>query len=173
MPEPLKLAVVGLGRIGSIHSLHATELAAKTGACRLAAIVDARIEHARAAAEELASRQGSPVEVFPTVEALIEAAVCDASVVCTPTDQHGPHARALVLAGPRVMVEKSLTGSLAGDRELAAELDAHYPNAVMLAFQGRFDEPLQHVKRLMEQGAVGRPFKIVAALDDSRNLPPG
>ncbi len=173
MPEPLKLAVVGLGRIGALHSQHAVELAASSGACALAAIVDARLEHARAIAEELASTQGSSIQVYPSVEALIDAGACDAAVVCTPTDQHGSHLRALVYAQKRVMVEKSLTGSLAGDRELAAELDAHYPNSVMLAFQGRFDEPLQHAKRLLDQGAIGRPFKIVADLEDSGPVPAG
>jgi predicted dehydrogenase len=173
MSEPVKLAVAGLGRIGALHSQHAVELAVTTGDCRLAAIVDARVEHARTIAKELASTQGSVIEVYPSVEALIEADVCDAAVVCTPTDQHGLHVRALVRAQKLVMVEKSLTGSLAGDRELASELDARYPHAVMLAFQGRFDEPLQHAKQLMDQGAIGRPFKIVAALEDSGPVPPG
>jgi predicted dehydrogenase len=173
MPEPLKLAVVGLGRIGALHSQHATELAVSTGACQLAAIVDARVEHARSLAQDLASMQASPIQVYPRVEALIEADVCDAAVVCTPTDQHGPHVRALVRAEKRVMVEKSLTGSLDGDRELAAELDTSYPASVMLAFQGRFDEPLQHAKRLLDQGAIGRPFKVVAALEDSGPVPAG
>jgi predicted dehydrogenase len=173
MPEPLKLAVAGLGRIGALHSQHAVEIATTTGACRLSAIVDARVEHARTIAKELASRQSSPVEIFPSVEGLLESDVCDAAVVCTPTDQHGPHVRALARARKRVLVEKSLTGSLDGDRELAAELDARYPNAVMLAFQGRFDEPLQHAKQLIDQGAIGRPFKIVATLEDSGPVPPG
>lgn len=173
MPEPLKLAVVGLGRIGALHSQHAAELAASTGDCRLAAIVDARVEHARTLAQGLASSQGSLIQVFPTVEALIEADVCQAAVVCTPTDQHGPHVRALVRAQKRVMVEKSLTGSFDGDRELAAELDTRSPNAVMLAFQGRFDEPLQRAKLLLDRGAIGRPFKIVAALEDSGPVPAG
>jgi predicted dehydrogenase len=173
MGEPLKLAVVGLGRIGTLHSQHAAELAASTGICHLAVIVDARVEHALTIAKELASTQGSPIQVYPSVEALLDADVCDAAVVCTPTDQHGPHVQALVHAQKRVMVEKSLTGSLLGDRELAAELDTHYPNAVMLAFQGRFDEALQHAKRLLDQGAIGRPFKIVAALEDSGPVPAG
>lgn len=173
MPEPLNLAVVGLGRIGSIHSQHAVELGAETGTCRLAAIVDLALDRARPIAEALASKQGSSVKVFPTVEALIAAGVSDACVVCTPTDLHGSHAAALVRARKRVIVEKSMTGSLAGDREFAKELDANYPSAVMLAYQGRFDEPLQHAKRLLDQGAVGRPFKIVAALEDSGPVPPG
>ena len=43
----------------------------------------------------------------------------------------------------------------------------------MLAYQGRFDEALQHAKRLMDQGAIGRPFKIASALEDSGPVPPG
>jgi myo-inositol 2-dehydrogenase/D-chiro-inositol 1-dehydrogenase len=173
MSDPLKLAVVGLGRIGALHSQHAVELAVSSGACQLTAIVDARTDHARAIANQLGSTQGSSIKVYPSVEALIDAGVCDASVVCTPTDQHGPHLRALVRARKRVMVEKSLTGSLEGDRALVSELDAHYPNSVMLAFQGRFDEPLQDAKRLLDQGTIGRPFKIVAALEDSGPVPAG
>ena len=114
MPEPLKLAVVGLGRIGAIHSQHAVELAAESGACCLAAVIDSAVDRVRPLAEELAARQGSPVKVFPTVEAFIDAGVSDSCVVCTPTDQHGSHAAALVRAGKRVIVEKSMTGSLAG-----------------------------------------------------------
>jgi myo-inositol 2-dehydrogenase / D-chiro-inositol 1-dehydrogenase len=173
MSTPLKLAVVGLGRIGALHSQHATELASSSGHCQLAAIVDARVEHAKSIATQLASVQGSPIQVFPSVEALIEASCCDAAVVCTPTDQHGPHLRALVDAQKRVMVEKSLTGSVEGDRELGKELDSRYPDSVMLAFQGRFDEPLQEAKRLLDEGIIGRPFKIVAALEDSVPVPAG
>jgi len=173
MAEPIRLAVVGLGRIGALHSLHATELGISTGGCKLAALVDARIDHAQKVAKDFSAIQDSPIEAYPSVEALIEADACDAAVVCTPTEQHGPHVRALVRARKRVLVEKSLTGSLAGDRELAGELDSQNPNAVMLAFQGRFDEPLQHAKRLLDQGTIGRPFKIVAALEDSGPVPPG
>ena len=173
MPEKLKLAIVGLGRIGALHSQHAVELALSNRNCQLSAIVDARVEHARAMAEKLASEQGAPIQAYAKVEELIDAGACDAAVVCTPTDQHGTHVRSLARAGKRVMVEKSLTGSLEGDLELAAELDSSYPNAVMLAFQGRFDEPLQEAKKLLDEGAIGRPFKIVAALEDSGPVPPG
>jgi myo-inositol 2-dehydrogenase/D-chiro-inositol 1-dehydrogenase len=72
-----------------------------------------------------------------------------------------------------VLVEKPLTGTLEGDREFAAWLDREYPNALMLAFQRRFDEPLQHAKQLIETGAIGRVFKIYSALEDSRPAPDG
>ena len=48
----LKLAVVGIGRMGVIHALHAHELARESGCCTVAALVDANTERAlRFAAE--------------------------------------------------------------------------------------------------------------------------
>ena len=173
MPEPLKLAVAGLGRIGAIHALHAAELAAETGDCRLVAAVDANEAHARSIAEELSVQQGSEVAAFTTVEALIEAGTCEATVVCTPTDLHRAHTTALAEAGQRVLLEKPLTASLSEAREFGAELEAGFPEAVMLAFQRRFDEPLIGAKQLCEQGAIGRRFKIVSVLEDSAPLPQG
>jgi predicted dehydrogenase len=43
----------------------------------------------------------------------------------------------------------------------------------MLAFQRRFDPALCHAKRLVDEGAIGRPFKLVSILEDSRPLPDG
>ena len=43
----------------------------------------------------------------------------------------------------------------------------------MLAFQRRFDGPLQYAKELMDSGAIGRVFKIFSALEDSNPAPNG
>ena len=80
---------------------------------------------------------------------------------------------ALIAAGHRVMVEKPLTGTLEGDREFAAELDANNPNSLMLAFQRRFDEPLMYAKELVDSGVIGRVFKVYSALEDSNPAPNG
>ena len=58
------------------------------------------------------------------------------------------------------MLEKPLTGTLEADRAFAAKLDRDHPDALMLASQRRFDEPLQYAKELLESGAIGRVFKI-------------
>ena len=44
MPEKLKVAVAGVGRMGPIHALHVVELARETGNCSLAALVDLIVE---------------------------------------------------------------------------------------------------------------------------------
>jgi myo-inositol 2-dehydrogenase / D-chiro-inositol 1-dehydrogenase len=94
-------------------------------------------------------------------------------VVATPTDQHRAHATELIAGGHRVLLEKPLTGELASDREFAAELDRGHPDALMLAFQRRFDPPLQYAKEILESGAIGRVFKIYSALEDSNPAPDG
>ncbi len=163
----MKIAVVGIGRIGALHARHTAELNA------LAAVVDTNFERARTQAASLSQIQGEPVQAFASVEDLAESGICKASFIATPTDCHHQTAAALVAAGHRVLLEKPLTGSLAADREFAKHLDEHHPHALMLAFNRRFDAPLQYAKRLMDEGAIGRVFKIVSALEDSNPAPNG
>jgi myo-inositol 2-dehydrogenase/D-chiro-inositol 1-dehydrogenase len=169
MPKPLDVAAAGIGRMGVIHALHLFELARETGICRFAALVDAQPERARRFAREV----DLDVPIFGSVEELIAADVCRATVVVTPTSDHRRHAAMLIAAGHRVFLEKPLTGTLAGDRAFAEELDRHHPNALMLGFQRRFDAPLQYAKELLDAGAIGRAFKIYSALEDSAPAPDG
>jgi len=167
--KPLKIAVAGLGRMGVVHALHVHELARDTGACEMAAVADLDLTRAKRFLADV----GRDVPIFASVEALAKADVCDATVIVTPTDSHREHAAKMIAAGHRVMVEKPLTGTLEGDREFAAELDARHPDALMLAFQRRFDEPLIYAKKLVDSGAIGRVFKVYSALKDSNPAPNG
>jgi predicted dehydrogenase len=169
MSEPLRVAVAGLGRMGPIHALHVHELAQETKKCALAALVDSDVDRAR----RFGAETGNDVPIFARVEDLIHAGVCNATVIVTPTDSHHQLAATLIAGGHRVLMEKPLTGTLEGDREFAATLDRDHPNALMLAFQRRFDAPLQYARELMHSGAIGRVFKIYSSLEDSNPAPNG
>jgi predicted dehydrogenase len=169
MSTPLRVAVAGLGRMGSIHAFHALELSQETGSCVLAALADADVNRARSFAAET----GRNLPVFGSIAELAQAGVCDAAVVVTPTENHREHAATMIAAGHRVLLEKPLTGALESDREFAAELDRDHPNALMLAFQRRFDAPLMYAKELLDTGVIGRVFKIYSALEDSFPAPAG
>jgi predicted dehydrogenase len=169
MTTPLKIAVAGLGRMGTVHALHLHELARDTQACEIAGFADVDTVCARRLSDEL----GLHVPIFPSIEQLAKADVCDAAVIVTPTNHHRAHATTLIAAGHRVLLEKPLTGTLEEDREFAAELDRDHPHSVMLAFQRRYDEPLVYAKQLMESGTIGRVFKIYSALEDSNPAPNG
>src|SRR5439155_10094098 len=169
MSEPIRVAIVGLGRMGPIHALHAHELSQESGRCKLSALVDIDIERARRCAAKL----GCDAPALDSIDALIRSGLSDASVIVTPTDRHRDDAAQLVAARQRVLLEKPLTGALDTDRQFAAELDQKYPNSLMLAFQRRFDAPLSYAKSLMDSGLIGRVFKIYSALEDSNPAPDG
>jgi myo-inositol 2-dehydrogenase/D-chiro-inositol 1-dehydrogenase len=169
MKKPLKIAVAGLGRMGMIHALHAYELTRGSDGCELAAVAELDVERARRFNDEI----GREIPIFPSIEELAKAGICDATVIVTPTDKHREHAAMMIAAGNRVLLEKPLTGSLDEDRAFAAELDRTHPHALMLAFQRRFDQPLLYAKELIEGGAIGRVFKIYSALEDSNPAPNG
>ena len=172
MTAPLQLAVIGLGRIGSFHARHVAELAARDPGVQLTAIVDPR-EDLDALVQDFARIQGNPVRQFRSLAPLLSSEAVDAVVVASPTRLHDEHTRTLVGAGLRVLLEKPLTASVESDRSLSQFLDSHHPDALMLAFQRRFDAPLCHAKALLDAGRIGRPFKFVSILEDSKPPAPG
>ena len=155
--------------MGVVHALHVHELARDTDTCELVAVADIDRTHA----ERFLNDVGRKVPIFASVDELAGAGVCDAVVLVTPTNNHREHSAKLIGAGHRVMVEKPLTGTLEGDREFATELDAKYPDALMLAFQRRFDAPLMYAKQLVDAGMIGKVFKVYSALEDSNPAPNG
>ncbi len=152
-----------------VHALHAHELARATGQCELVAVAEPDAERA----DRFLGGIDAQIPVFASVEELAKARVCEAVVIVTPTENHWEHAAAMIASGCRVLLEKPLTGTLEGDRQFAAELDRDHPHALMLGFQRRFDEPLVYARQLMQQGSIGRVFKIYSALEDSNPAPNG
>ena len=169
MTEPLKIAMAGLGRMGQVHARNLLDIAKETGLCEVVALVDSDTDRLHSFARE----HGCTARLFTSVRDLAAADVCRATFVATPTEKHREHATILIQAGHRVLLEKPLTGTLEGDRQFAGELDREHPEALMLAFQRRFDGALQYARALMQAGAVGRVFKIYSSLEDSNPAPDG
>lgn len=167
MDQPIKIAVVGLGRMGRTHAVHVLELAREHKDCTLAGLCDADPERA----QRFAAEMGCDVPIFPSVEELGGARVSEATVIVTPTDCPRENAAALISRGQRVLLEKPLTGILETGLEFAAEFDSTHPDALMLGFQRRFDAPLQYARELANSGAIGRIFKVYSAVEDSNPAP--
>ena len=175
MAERFRIAVVGVGRIGAFHARHVQELASERGDCSLAAIVDEYGDLAAEVAAQLQAGQETAIGVFKNAEELVAAKAADGAFIASRTRDHYRDARVLIDAGWRVLVEKPLTHSLATAREFAAYLDADAfrRTALMQAFMRRFDAPLLWAKALLDQGAIGAPFKIVSILEDPVPPPTG
>ncbi len=175
MEDRLRVAVVGVARIGSYHARNVQDIAATTGGCRLAAVVDAHGDTAARVATRLAEGRSEPVRAFPTPEALIEAGIADAVIVASRTEDHEAHTRRLVDAGLRVLLEKPLADTLSEAERLCAWLDADADRAcaVMLAFQRRYDPAMLRARALLRDGMIGELFKIVSVLEDPAPPPAG
>ena len=173
--RPLRIAAVGVGRIGVFHALHVQERAREAGDCVLVAAVDAHGDLAGRAAASLQAGQEQEIKAFRDVGELLRDGGADAAVVASRTEDHHAHARALVEGGCRVLLEKPLTHSLETARDFCRWLgaDGARSRAVMQAFMRRFDAALVHAKGLVDGGAVGAPFKIVSVLEDPQPPPDG
>jgi len=155
--------------MGRVHAQNLLAIAKDSGRCEVVALVDAD----PAKLESFAKEHHCDARLFTSVDELAEAGVCQATFIATPTEKHREHATTLIRAGHRVLLEKPLTGRIETDREFAAELDREHPQALMLAFQRRFDAALQYARELMHSGAIGRVFKVYSALEDSNPAPNG
>jgi len=172
MKKPLRIAVVGVGRMGCIHAKHVQELSHETQQCQLTAVVDSHQDIAVSTARELQPHQPTEIRPYQTIEQMIAEGNVDAVVVASKTADHYRDAKRLVDAGYRVLLEKPLTDSLQSSKDLAnhLETDLLKRNSVMLAFMRRFDSPLVLAKEWLDAGRIGRPFKYTSILEDP--LPP-
>ena len=175
MSGPLKIAAVGVGRIGIYHALHVQELANREGTCELSAIVDGHEDLAERVVAQLQPGQEGEIRTFTSVDELARAGAADAAVIASRTADHFLDARTLIDAGQRVLLEKPLTHSLETSREFVAWLDGdeRRRQALMLAFMRRFDAPLRRAGELLAEERIGKVFKIVSILEDPHGPPEG
>ena len=148
MTSLLRAAIVGTG---SVANLHAQAVALHPRA-ELVAVTDL----SRAAADGFAARHGEPA-VHDTLEDLLAAEHPDVVLICTPPVVHREQALAAFAAGAHVVVEKPPAPSLDElDEMRAAAVAAGRRLAVV--FQQRTGTAAAHVRRLLHEGALGRPL---------------
>src|SRR5215218_252637 len=144
-PLMLRIAVIGVGRIGS---LHAELLAQRVARADLAVVADLDDETARTVATELG------VPATGVEEAL--AGDADAVAICTSTDTHADLIVAAARAGKAIFCEKPVSLDLGEvDRALAAVEQAGVP--FQIGFNRRFDPAHASVREAVAAGRVGEP----------------
>ncbi|RMH79551.1 MAG: inositol 2-dehydrogenase [Actinomyces sp.] len=145
MTTPVRIALLGAGRIGR---LHAELISRRVPGAALAGVFDL----VDAAADEVAAefgcrRYASAAEAHADPEA-------DAVAICTSTDTHVDALVEAAAAGKPIFCEKPLSLDLAEvDRALAAVEAAGVP--LLVGFNRRFDPSHAAVRRAVEDGSVG------------------
>jgi predicted dehydrogenase len=137
--------------MGVVHARNALALPG----IRLVAVAAARPGRA----EELGAELG--VDAC-TYEALLERDDVEAVVVAARSIDHADVGAAALAAGKHLFLEKPGATSLAGhDRLLAPD-----GLVVQIGYQRRFDAGFVEAKRVVDEGAIGRPLVVLATSRD-------
>jgi myo-inositol 2-dehydrogenase/D-chiro-inositol 1-dehydrogenase len=150
---PLRIGVIGVGRIGARH---AATLSRLDGVSVSVADADPR----RAA--DVARTLG--VSAAESAESLVDAGV-DAFVIATSTDSQIPLLRLAAEAGLPAFCEKPVALELPALDELR-EVVASAGIAVQVGFQRRFDAGYRAARERVVSGAVGTLLLVRAATHD-------
>jgi len=160
MPERVRVALVGAGRIGQRH---AATLASAIPRAELAVIADLH----GSSAETLAGKVRCDRWTDDPVAVLADPAI-DAVVIASSTDSHAPLIVAAAGAGKQIFCEKPIALDLeATDRALEAVERAGVH--LQMGFQRRFDKAYHQAKALIDAGTLGR---IEAIRDTMRDPSP-
>jgi myo-inositol 2-dehydrogenase / D-chiro-inositol 1-dehydrogenase len=147
---PLRVGVVGMGRIGR---LHAGLLARRVAGARVSMVHDVHVPSARTAAEDLG------VPLAGSAEELIGSPEVDAVAICTSTDTHVGLILAAAAAGKAIFCEKPVSLDLAA---VDAALDAVATASLtfQIGFNRRFDPAHAAVRAAVADGTVGDPHLV-------------
>ncbi len=147
----MPFAILGCGAIAATH---AKAMAALPGHARLVACCDTIPERAAKLAAEFGCRAADWKSILagPEVEAVS---------ICTPSGMHAAQAAEAMRAGKHALVEKPMDITVeACDAALAAERETGRRLGVIS--QHRFDPASIAVRRLLDEGALGRLFGVEA-----------
>jgi predicted dehydrogenase len=159
----VRVGLIGYGLAGAVF--HAPLIAATPG-LRLAAAVTANAER-----RQQAQREHPGVVVVDTPERLWEhAGALDLVVVASPNRTHVPLALAALEAGLPVVVDKPLAPTAADARRLVDE--ARRRRLMLTVFQNRrWDGDFLTVRRLLDEGALGRVLRFESRFERWRPIP--
>lgn len=143
----MRAVILGAGSIGRRHLQNAIALGHD---------VTAVFDPDRARLEAVRPLVSSRCRLL-TEEADVFDGEADAAIVCSPTHRHLDQARTALAHGWHVFVEKPLAHTLEGTAELVADA-VRAGRAVLVGSNLRFLPSLRLVKRLVDEGRIGRPL---------------
>ena len=146
----IRIGAVGLGRLGYQHAYN---LKFSIPGADLVALCD--VDTVRLA--RTASEWGVP-KIYGSFDAMIAEGGLDAVAISSPSPRHAEQVALALECGLHVFCEKPLGTTVAACRVAEAAVERNPDRVFMLGFMRRYDPSYVHAKRLVEQGAIGRPI---------------
>jgi UDP-N-acetyl-2-amino-2-deoxyglucuronate dehydrogenase len=153
----IKFAIIGCGRIAQRHAEHISNNG------KLVAVCD--IEKTRA--DEMALSYNA--KSFYTIEELLNSGIeIDVVSICSPNGLHAAHSIQSLEAGYHVLCEKPMAISVADSGEMIKT--AERMNKRFFAIkQNRFNPPVAAVKKVIDEGRLGKIYSIQLSCFWNRN----
>jgi len=161
MSRIIKIAVIGTGRMGSVHVRNLVHLIPEAD---LVAICDLRLDVAKAIADEL----GIQRVVRDYHELLVDADI-EAILIASSTDTHAFMIKDVAASGKHIFCEKPLALDLAQIDEALAVVEKSGIK-LQVGFNRRFDKSFQRVHEIVSSGEIGRP--CILRITNRDPLPP-
>jgi UDP-N-acetyl-2-amino-2-deoxyglucuronate dehydrogenase len=153
----IKFAIIGCGRIAQRHAEHIHKRGTLVAVC----------DTVQQKADKLAMEYGAK-PYYSITEMLSKEREIDVVSVCSPNGLHAAHAMEALKAGCHVLCEKpmSLTSSESGEMIKLAE----QVNKRLFAIkQNRFNPPVAAVKKVIEEGRLGKIYSLQLTCFWNRN----
>ena len=146
MPTPIRVAVIGPGKVAHLHAKAVLE----TPDTELVAVYGRTYQKAEAFADQYGIR------AYDNVQEMIEREGVDLCLVCTTHPAHREPTVAALNAGSHVLVEKPLASSL---EDCDAMIEAANQNDRYLGTisQRRFYAPSMRIRQAIDTGKIGKP----------------
>lgn len=151
-----KVSIVGCGRIGGRHAKHIANYG------ELAAVCDIIPEKA----EQLGEEYGVPY--FTSLEDMLAFGEFNVVAICTPNGLHATHSIKSLSAGFHVICEKPLGISVSECAEMIKCAEVNNKRLFAIK-QNRFNPPVEAVKKLIDDGSLGKIFSVQLSCFWNRN----
>jgi UDP-N-acetyl-2-amino-2-deoxyglucuronate dehydrogenase len=147
MKDQFKFAIVGCGRIAQRHAEHIDKIGLLTETC------DTDIEKA-----ELLARKYN-ANAYQNIDDQLLNSKADVVSICTPNGLHAEHTIKALNAGFHVLCEKPMAIKVSDCSDMinAAE---KANKQLFIVKQNRFNPPVAAVKRIIEEGRLGKILSI-------------
>ena len=157
----LKLALIGLGRMGRVHAL----ALAKSTKIEVVAVADPSSQSI-----EFAKNTFKDASTFSDYRQAMQHAGVEACLIASPTPLHAEMVQHALNKQLHVLCEKPLALDVAVAKKLANEAESK-KLVLQIGHWRRFSPPWLTAKRLLDEGAIGDPLMIRLSQWDA-NSPP-
>jgi myo-inositol 2-dehydrogenase / D-chiro-inositol 1-dehydrogenase len=148
MKRRVNIAVIGTGRIGSVHTRN---LVRSIHEANVVAVCDIRLDVAQAVADELGIAR-----VVQDYHELLDDQDIEAVLIATNTDTHAFIVKDAARAGKQIFCEKPLALNL-GDIDDVMKTVESSGIKLQVGYNRRFDKSLKRVHQVVTSGEIGRP----------------